>query len=63
MRWSKKSDLQQERQQVPTEVWECPSENCLGWMRKDFSFEEEPKCPLCGTKMKSGERLLYILSN
>ena len=41
-----------------TPVWECESEDCLGWMRKNFSFEEEPKCPLCKSSMKSGERLL-----
>ena len=40
-----------------TPVWECESEDCL-WMRKNFSFEEEPKCPLCKSSMKSGERLL-----
>ena len=39
-------------------VWECEAEDCLGWMRKNFSFEEEPKCPLCKSSMKSGERLL-----
>ncbi|HDR4470788.1 TPA: cold-shock protein, partial [Bacillus thuringiensis] len=34
-----------------TPVWECESEDCLGWMRKNFSFEEEPKCPLCKSSM------------
>ena len=23
-----------------TPVWECESEDCLGWMRKNFSFEK-----------------------
>ena len=45
-----------------TPVWECESEDCLGWMRKNFSFEEEPKCPLCKSSMKSGERLLPIVN-
>ncbi|MDM5190492.1 cold-shock protein [Bacillus sp. DX4.1] len=46
---------------VETAVWECQTEDCLGWMRKNFSFDEEPKCPLCKGKMTSGERLLQKL--
>ncbi|MBO1582362.1 MULTISPECIES: cold-shock protein [Bacillus] len=42
-------------------VWECQSESCHGWMRKNFSLEEEPKCPLCKGDMKSGTRLLQKL--
>lgn len=44
-----------------TEVWECESEDCIGWMRKDFSHENHQKCPLCGHKMRDGERLLEKL--
>ena len=43
---------------VQTSVWDCESDDCIGWMRKDFSFETDPNCPLCGSKMKSGDRLL-----
>ncbi|WP_369899717.1 cold-shock protein [Bacillus manliponensis] len=54
---NKKNDVTEVApEQVP--VWECGSEECLGWMRKNFSFEEEPTCPLCGSEMTSGERLL-----
>ncbi len=44
-----------------TEVWECESEDCIGWMRKDFSDENHQNCPLCGHKMRTGERLLEKL--
>lgn len=44
-----------------TEVWECESEDCIGWMRKDFSYENHQNCPLCGHKMGAGERLLEKL--
>ncbi|MFD3448414.1 cold-inducible protein YdjO-related protein [Microbacteriaceae bacterium 4G12] len=64
MYWNKKNDPNgQEKKMVNVEVWECESDDCLGWMRKDFSFTEDPKCPLCGSAMKSGERLLQELSN
>ncbi|WP_026694307.1 cold-inducible protein YdjO-related protein [Peribacillus kribbensis] len=39
-------------------VWECLSQECNGWMRKEYSFQELPDCPLCGEKMEAGERLL-----
>ncbi|PEC52423.1 cold-shock protein [Bacillus cereus] len=42
-------------------VWECMAEDCRGWMRKNFSLEEEPKCPLCKNDMNSSERLLQKL--
>ncbi|MHC8970090.1 cold-shock protein [Priestia aryabhattai] len=45
------------------EIWECESEECNGWMRKNFSYQNHQKCPLCGYKMKSGERLLETSSN
>ncbi|MBU3570149.1 hypothetical protein IUK39_08220 [Priestia aryabhattai] len=32
-------------------------------MRKNFSYQNHQKCPLCGYKMKSGERLLETSSN
>jgi hypothetical protein len=64
MYWSrKKQAMQQEAEQVKAAVWECESENCRGWMRKDFSLQDHPKCPLCSAGMKSGERMLSILSN
>ncbi|WP_028401583.1 cold-inducible protein YdjO-related protein [Ectobacillus panaciterrae] len=62
MHWNKKKDaFQQEKKQEEVAVWECESDDCLGWMRKEFSFTDEPDCPLCGTRMKNGTRLLYVL--
>ncbi|AZJ22886.1 cold-shock protein [Bacillus wiedmannii] len=42
-------------------IWECTAKDCRGWMRKNFSLEEEPKCPLCKNDMNSSERLLQKL--
>lgn len=44
--------------QEQTEVWECTVEDCKGWMRKDFSYDNHQKCPLCGNYMEAGERLI-----
>ncbi|MFE7084299.1 cold-shock protein [Priestia megaterium] len=44
--------------QEQTEVLECTIEECKGWMRKDFSYDNHQKCPLCGNQMKAGERLI-----
>jgi hypothetical protein len=64
MYWTRrKNALQQEVSKELAAVWECESVDCLGWMRKSFSFNENPKCPLCETKMKSGERMLCTLTN
>ena len=45
------------------EIWECESEECNGWMRKNFSYQNHQKCPLCGHKMRTGERLLDASPN
>ncbi|ASN07320.1 cold-shock protein [Virgibacillus necropolis] len=44
--------------EVETKVWTCSSEECQGWMRESFSFEEEPKCPLCKSSMETETRML-----
>ncbi|WP_028400248.1 cold-inducible protein YdjO-related protein [Ectobacillus panaciterrae] len=63
MYWrSRKNDLQQEAPKALVAVWECESADCLGWMRKSFSLNEKPKCPLCQTSMKSGERMLCTIT-
>ncbi len=36
-----------------TEIWECESEKCNGWMRKLLSYENQQKCLLCGLKMRA----------
>ncbi|WP_296976176.1 cold-inducible protein YdjO-related protein [Thermobacillus sp. ZCTH02-B1] len=47
----------------PTEVWECTNEDCPCWMRKGLTFEEQPKCPMCGSEMMPGERMLPRVSD
>lgn len=48
---------------VETEVWECADENCPCWMRKGLTFEEQPKCPMCGADMQPGVRMLPRISD
>lgn len=47
--------------EVETSVWSCTSESCPGWMRDRFSFEEEPKCPLCQSSMVKETRTLPVI--
>ena len=52
------------QEELPTEitaVWTCVKDNCNGWMRKNFSFEEVPVCSLCASPMTSGTRELPVL--
>lgn len=44
--------------EVETTVWACTNEDCAGWMRDDFSFEEEPTCPMCHSEMQKETRVL-----
>lgn len=46
-----------------TAVWTCTRDECNGWMRADFSFEDEPHCPKCQAEMASEMRSLPILVN
>lgn len=46
-----------------TEVWECANDDCPCWMRKGLTFEEQPKCPMCGSDMVPGERMLPRVSD
>lgn len=48
----------QEVVEVETDVWACTSDDCQGWMRESYSFEKEPKCPLCQSAMKQETRIL-----
>lgn len=58
-RWTKRTeDLPEEK----TAVWTCTNEDCNGWMRDGFSFEDVPSCPQCKSAMTSGFRMLPILS-
>ncbi|MDP4096236.1 cold-shock protein [Paenibacillus sp. P96] len=45
-----------------TEVWSCTNNDCNGWMRRDFTFNGEPSCPLCDSSMNQEVRMLPILN-
>ena len=38
-------------EEIETKIWSCTNEECSGWMRVDYSFEEKPTCPLCHAEM------------
>lgn len=46
-----------------TEVWTCSSDDCIGWMRDNFSFEDTPSCPLCQSEMTRSDKVLPVLVN
>ncbi|GIP37327.1 cold-shock protein [Paenibacillus sp. J31TS4] len=50
-------------EEADTSVWACTNEGCNGWMRADFSFVEEPECPLCRSAMSMEVRQLPIVVN
>ena len=55
-------------EEVPTfetEVWACASKDCRGWMRKDFSFAEQPEKAFLRIEFRpdSQERLLLLFSD
>ncbi len=43
------------------DVWSCTNEECPGWMRDNFSFNDKPDCPLCKSQMEKEKRLLPII--
>ncbi|GEN57071.1 hypothetical protein GCM10012290_17150 [Halolactibacillus alkaliphilus] len=49
-------------EEVETKVWSCTNDDCQGFMRLDYSFDEKPTCPLCGSDMKEDTRVLPKLS-
>jgi hypothetical protein len=44
-------------------IWNCDNAGCNGWMREDFSFSQNPTCPLCNSSMSQEMRLLPVLSH
>lgn len=38
------------------DVWQC--QECNGWQRKSYTFDESPNCPLCSSEMKEEMRLV-----
>ena len=53
----------EELPQAMTAVWSCTRDDCNGWMRANFSFEDEPDCPKCHSAMVSEMRSLPVLIN
>ncbi|OES43835.1 cold-shock protein [Domibacillus iocasae] len=48
---------------VDIDTWECTSDGCKGWMRKNFSEDDSPSCPFCGSEMENGTRHTNSLQN
>ncbi|MFF2481177.1 cold-shock protein [Paenibacillus sp. NPDC058071] len=55
--------IQEEVPEVNTKIWSCESDDCNGWMRANFTFDEAPTCLICGSSMQSGEKMLPTLAN
>jgi len=53
----------EELPEAMTQIWSCTREDCNGWMRANFSFEDEPDCPKCHSAMVSEMRSLPVLVN
>ncbi len=47
--------------EVETSIWACTNEDCTGFMRDAYSFNAEPKCPLCQSEMVKETRSLPVL--
>ncbi|MFS0724638.1 cold-shock protein [Paenibacillus sp. 1P07SE] len=51
-------------EEIPNElttIWSCTKDDCNGWMRDGFSFEEFPICPQCHSSMIRSEKSLPVL--
>ncbi|WP_313996878.1 cold-inducible protein YdjO-related protein [uncultured Paenibacillus sp.] len=44
-----------------TTIWSCVKEECNGWIRASFSFNEVPICSHCKSSMISSKKILPIL--
>ncbi|TVY04353.1 cold-inducible protein YdjO-related protein [Cohnella terricola] len=40
-----------EIEMVDTSVWACANQGCKCWIREDYSFAENPLCPICESSM------------
>ncbi|MFB6367634.1 cold-inducible protein YdjO-related protein [Paenibacillus elgii] len=63
MNYLKYSKSTQQILTVETSVWMCKKENCLGWIREDFSFETTPICLFCKSEMVHTTKILPVLTN
>ncbi|CAM3304332.1 cold-shock protein [Paenibacillus lupini] len=55
--------IQEEIPEAVTKIWSCTSDDCNGWMRDNFSFDQTPTCLLCHSPMISGEKMLPLIVN
>jgi hypothetical protein len=46
-----------------TKVWECTSDTCKGWIRANFTYDQQPECPLCKSEMKASTKMLQAINN
>ncbi|WP_373230564.1 cold-inducible protein YdjO-related protein [Cohnella sp.] len=45
-------------------IWICSQEGiCKVWIRENFTFEKIPICPVCGSNMVHGIKVLPVLKN
>ncbi|WP_308858320.1 cold-inducible protein YdjO-related protein [Paenibacillus sp. R14(2021)] len=44
-----------------TTIWSCTKEDCNGWMRISYSFEDVPTCAQCKSPMIHSQRELPVL--
>lgn len=45
-----------------TSVWLCTAEACTCWMRENYTFEKEPRCPVCHSEMVKDTKMLPPLA-
>ncbi len=46
-----------------TDVWSCSKEDCNGWIRDDYSFEDVPVCRQCKSPMIRSRKEVPILTS
>ncbi|WP_315899208.1 cold-inducible protein YdjO-related protein [Paenibacillus cremeus] len=50
-------------EEAETDVWQCSSSSCNSWIRANFTFNDEPACPLCGSATTKGTKMLPVIVN
>ncbi|OPA81202.1 hypothetical protein BVG16_02425 [Paenibacillus selenitireducens] len=49
--------------QEDTTIWSCQKEDCNGWIRDNFAFENEPECHICHSPMIRSTKMLPLITN
>ncbi|MGN7381023.1 Uncharacterised protein [Chlamydia abortus] len=57
-----KSKSEKEPPVIEAKVWICTGDQCPGWMRAEFTFAEQPECPLCHSEMSLGVKVVPKIS-